>query len=260
MAREAKLRCPNCGTQVTVYEDEVGESGHCPGCGSDLEVFKQDFGAGKQPPSRAGASKSLAARVANLVGRAAEREPANPDQAADDNASADGDDSPDEEQDADILAELLQDDAEGMAAAEEALQEAEAAPTEAGAGLFPQETEYRLWQGLAEEAGDRAMAARLALWLRAEQAGCSMTLDLPDGVRVPIPQIVLAEAAAAQAGRQDEPAWRDGWTRRLLKMAAEWPDEDTIEGVVTVLNHTDDVVDGLKSAGVWPWAADGDAS
>ena len=90
-----------------------------------------------------------------------------------------------------------------------------AAPAVAGAGLFPQEAEYRLWQGLAEEAGDRAMAARLALWLRAEQAGCSMTLDLPDGVRVPIPQIVLAEAAAAQAGQQDEPAWRDRPFQRI---------------------------------------------
>jgi hypothetical protein len=39
----------------------------------------------------------------------------------------------------------------------------------------------------------------------------------------------------------------------LLKMSGEWPDEDTIEGVVTVLNHTDGVVDALKDAGVWPW-------
>ena len=259
MAKEAKLKCPNCGTVVTVYEDEVGEAGTCPGCGGDLEVFRRDFGEG-DGGARKGRKNSLAARVAKLVSRpsesretdAGEAEDAGPaEQDEQDEARADDEEA--------VLAGLLDEDAEGLAAAEEALlssgseKAAERQETPAAEPLGA-DIEYRLWQGVAEQGGDRAMAARLDLWLRAEQAGCAMTLTLPAGVDVPVPQMVLAEAAAAQSAGATEHAWRDGWTRRLLQMAAQWPDEQTTEGVVAVLNHTDAVVGRLKEAHVWPWA------
>ena len=249
MAREAKLRCSKCGTKVTVFEDEIGECGHCPGCGGKMEVVREDFGGGRRDGARPSGKKNLAARVAHLVGHGAEKpQPAGKGKGADVAAAAD---EPEDE----MLADPIEEDAEGEAAAAQALEDAGPQPVPtAAADPALQELEYRLWQGMAEEAGDRAMAARLALWLRAEQAGCSMTLDLPGGVRVPIPQIVLSEAAAAQATGQQEAAWRDGWTRRLLKMAAEWPEEGTIEGVVLVLNLTDGVVAELKASDVWPWS------
>ena len=43
-------------------------------------------------------------------------------------------------------------------------------------------------------------------------------------------------------------------------MAAQWPDEQTTEGVVAVLNHTDGVAADLKEAGVWPWALQEESS
>ena len=119
------------------------------------------------------------------------------------------------------------------------------------------EASYLVWQRLAELSGDEAMVARLRILHRAQQAGCKMTVTLPDGREMRIPEIIAAEAAAAAIDVGSEAEWRGLWTRRLVNVAVKWHDEATTEGVVAVLNHTDAVVDELKGAGVWPWGEDG---
>jgi general secretion pathway protein A len=42
-ARSAKLTCGRCGTQVSVFSDEVGETGSCPGCGAAVHVSLDVF-------------------------------------------------------------------------------------------------------------------------------------------------------------------------------------------------------------------------
>ncbi len=132
--------------------------------------------------------------------------------------------------------------------------EAEEAPAAPPRGEpAPAEMDYRLWQGLAEQAGDWAMAVRLDSWRRAGEAGCRMALSMPDSVASAVPRMVLGEAAVAAFQSQSEAEWREAWTRRLLKVAAKWPDEQTVEGVVEVLLATDPVIGELREAGVWPW-------
>jgi hypothetical protein len=220
--REAKIVCPNCGMSFSVYEDEVGEAGGCPGCGAAIEVGPEAFGE---------------AEAAEL---------------------------PDDEG----LLELLTDDAEALAVADLTDEEAEEAGAEEepeeeavpahssdGAAVEPPigELDYRLWQGLAEHSGDWAMAVRLDAWRRAQSADCDMFTELEDGSKMPIPQMLLAEAAVARFQSQSEAEWHDQWTRRLLQVAAKWPDEPTTETVVELLNHTGRVIGELKSSGVWPW-------
>lgn len=97
------------------------------------------------------------------------------------------------------------------------------------------------------------MVARMHIIHRAQQAGCRLTTSLPDGTEVRIPEMIAAEAAVGALEVEDEQEWRNEWTRRLVNVAAKWQDEATTEGVVAVLNCTDDVVAELKEAGVWPW-------
>ena len=122
------------------------------------------------------------------------------------------------------------------------------------------EASYLVWRRLAELSGDQAMVARLHILHQAQQAGCKMTVLLPDGREMRIPEIIAAEAAAAALEVGSEQEWRAQWTRRLVNVAVKWHDEATTEGVVAVLNHTDSVVDQLKGAGIWPWGEgeDGD--
>ncbi|NLW51082.1 MAG: hypothetical protein GXY85_09625 [Candidatus Brocadiaceae bacterium] len=118
------------------------------------------------------------------------------------------------------------------------------------------EASYLVWRRLAELAGDEAMVARLHILHQAQQAGCKMTVVLPDGREMRIPEIIAAEAAAAALTVGSEDEWRAEWTRRLVNVAVKWHDEPTTEGIVAVLNHTDSVVEELKEAGVWPWNDD----
>ena len=225
--REAKLVCPSCGTSFSVYEDEIGESGGCPSCGAAIEVGGDLFG--------------------------------------EDEAIADDEG----------LLELLAEDAEGLAVpdvtSEDEEEAAEPEPTgqkaqpaglrpgpalrKAGGAVEPPvgELDYRLWQGLAEQSGDWAMVVRLDAWRRAQQAGCEMFTELPDGSTMPIPQMILAEAGVACFQSQSEQEWREEWTRRLLQVAAKGSDEATTEAVVALLTHTGSVIAGLKSKGAWPW-------
>lgn len=115
------------------------------------------------------------------------------------------------------------------------------------------EATYLVWRRLAELAGDSAMVARLHILHQAQQAGCSLTVVLPDGRETRVPEIIAAEAAAAALEIDTEEEWRGEWTRRLVNVAVKWNDAETTEGVVAVLNHTDAVVSQLKEAGVWPW-------
>ena len=121
------------------------------------------------------------------------------------------------------------------------------------------EASYLVWRRLAELSGDQAMVARLHILHQAQQAGCNMTVTLPDGREMRIPEIIAAEAAAAALNIGSEQEWRAQWTRRLVNVAVKWHDEATTEGVVAVLNHTDPVVDELKEAGIWPWGDQEDA-
>lgn len=123
-------------------------------------------------------------------------------------------------------------------------------------GTDQEETGYLVWRRFAELAGDRAMVARMHILHRARQAGCSMTLTLADGTEARIPEMVAAEAAVGALEIGSEGEWRQDWTRRLVNVAVKWQDEVTTQGVVTVLNHTDAVIQDLKGAGVWPWEND----
>ena len=121
------------------------------------------------------------------------------------------------------------------------------------------EASYLVWRRLAELSGDQAMVARLHILHQAQQAGCKMTVALPDGREMRIPEIIAAEAAAAALTVGSEEEWRADWTRKLVNVAVKWHDEGTTEGIVAVLNHTDSVVDELKGAGIWPWSEEGGA-
>jgi hypothetical protein len=117
-----------------------------------------------------------------------------------------------------------------------------------------QDAGYLVWRRFAELSGDRAMVARMHVIHRAQQAGCELTTTLPDGTELRIPEMIAAEAAVGALEIEDEEEWRKEWTRRLVKVAAKWQDEATTDGVVAVLNCTDDVIADLKEAGVWPWS------
>ena len=57
------------------------------------------------------------------------------------------------------------------------------------------EASYLVRRRLAELSGDQAMVARLHILHQAQQAGCKMTVALPDGREMRIPEIIAAEAA-----------------------------------------------------------------
>ena len=80
-----------------------------------------------------------------------------------------------------------------------------------------------------------------------------MTFALPRGTELPVAQMVLCEAAVGVSRGQSEDEWRRDWSRLLVKVAAQGPDEATFEAVVTMLAHVDSVIAHLKAAGVWPW-------
>ncbi len=114
--------------------------------------------------------------------------------------------------------------------------------------------DYAIWQGVVSGNGDTAMVARLDALHKAEQA--QQARRLPDGPLATALQMVLCEAAVAAAQTQSEADWRKDWTRRLVGIAARWPDETTVDGVVTVLGQADAIIRELKAAGVWPWQAE----
>ncbi|MHC4591489.1 MAG: hypothetical protein ACYS8L_02205 [Planctomycetota bacterium] len=119
-----------------------------------------------------------------------------------------------------------------------------------------QEAGYLVWRRFAELSGDSAMVARLHIIHRARQAGCDLTVKLPDGGETRIPEMIAAEAAVAALEVGDEAEWREEWTRRLVEVAVKWQDEATTQDVAAVLNHTDTVIKNLRAAGVWPWGND----
>ncbi len=119
-----------------------------------------------------------------------------------------------------------------------------------------QEVGHLVWRRFAELAGDRAMVARMHILHRAREAGLELTLTLPDGSLTRIPEMVAAEAAVGALDVSDEGDWRREWTKRLVDVAVKWQDEATSEGVVAVLNNTDQVIRELQTAGVWPWGSE----
>ncbi len=119
-----------------------------------------------------------------------------------------------------------------------------------------QEVGHLVWRRFAELAGDRAMVARMHILHRAREAGLELTLTLPDGSLTRIPEMVAAEAAVGALDVSNEDDWRREWTKRLVDVAVKWQDEATSEGVVAVLNNTDQVIRELQTAGVWPWGSE----
>jgi hypothetical protein len=103
------------------------------------------------------------------------------------------------------------------------------------------------------------MVARLDALHRAEQAQRSGRLKPAGGALPFVLQMVLCEAAVAAFQAQGEADWRKEWTRGLVRIAARWPDDGTVEGVVAVLAQADGVIADLKAAGIWPWQTDTDA-
>jgi hypothetical protein len=116
--------------------------------------------------------------------------------------------------------------------------------------------DFKLWETLAQDAGDPAMVARLAIWQKAEESGCEMMFTLPDGSKAPIPQMVLSEAAAAAGEGKSEYDWREEFTRSLLEVARKWQDEPTMDGVVGIITYMDGVIADLRQGGMWPWPAE----
>ena len=119
-----------------------------------------------------------------------------------------------------------------------------------------QEVGHLVWRRFAELAGDRAMVARMHILHRARESGLDLTLTLPDGSVTRIPEMVAAEAAVGALDVSDEEEWKREWTRRLVAVAVKWQDDTTSDGVVAVINSTDQVIRELKAAGVWPWGSE----
>jgi hypothetical protein len=276
-ADEAELACPQCGATLVVHREDVGESGQCPDCGAIVEVPADTFGE-----DDGNEVEGLAQRVARLVGDSSSadsdaaiggpREEPGVDALLD--AFGEGEPEPagkQEQADDALLADLLAaespargDEAatEPAGAKEESAVEPMSAPEPEPAPSRPAQVrgqmrpiDYLIWQGVVGLGGDWAMAARLDALRRAEEAGCETTFSLPNGTTLPIPEMVITEAAVAAFQTITEAEWRSAWTGRLLKIAAKWDDDATREAVVAILAHADSVIAGLKAAGVWPWDA-----
>jgi hypothetical protein len=261
--QETKLNCPNCGKKVTISAD--GEE--CPKCGQPIDAPPGTFGDFDDDEAD---QQDVAARLARLVGghdiladdlpeeqRAgpAEAEPALDELLAEEDAEPVTAEPAPEPEDV-----ALEEPEEVPSTVSEDTRSEAPASTAAGtwpgdwpAEVIPRDFDYLLWQTVAADAGDAAMVARLDTWRKAAQSGCDMWLTLPDGSRVPIPQMVLSEAGAAAGQGTSEEAWKEGWTRQLLEVAGKWPDEATKDGVVTTIMHTDAVIAKFREAGVWPW-------
>ena len=247
-ARPIRLLCPGCGATISVYEDEIGRSGKCPGCGAMIAV-PADALAGAPSEARAGAPvrAALVRPAAPPRPGARQEQPRAPAQARRDEPPA-------------AVAPLgpseqAQDPAPMPAPRprqpEVALQSNGRAVTASAPW------QYDVWQGLAAEAGDTAMAARLEALRKAGEARCSMTFALPSGAELPVAQMVLCEAAVGASKGQSEDEWRRDWSRLLVKVAAQGQDEVTFEAVVAVLARVDSVVTRLRAAGAWPWTDGG---
>jgi len=219
--RPIKLACPRCGRIVTVYEDEVGQAGKCAGCGAMIAVPAHAFSVSSRGPSEGGQDNILRAALVE---------------------TARGDTHI-------VLAPAAQEQAANSPPVADSAQ----APVPPAA--FPGRVDYSIWQGLAAGAGDWAMVARLDALRKAEQAQRSGLLKPADGALPLVLQMVLCEAAAAAFQAQGEADWRKDWTRGLVRIAARWPDDATVEGVVAVLGDADAIIAELKAAGIWPWQA-----
>ena len=216
--RPIRLACPQCGRIVTVYEDEVGQAGKCAGCGAEITVRADAFSETVIDPDMTVADTAAGVGSPDVMAESASP-PAAPAQPKAARRSS-----------ADDTAELP---------VPQAL---------AGGGV-----DYAIWQGVVSGAGDWAMAARLQALHKAEQAHQAGKLGLAgEGIATAL-QMVLCEAAVAAFQTQSEADWRKDWTRRLVRIAARWPDEASVDGVVAVLGQADTVIAELKAAGVWPW-------
>jgi hypothetical protein len=192
----------------------------------------------------------LADRVAKLAGQSPAYSAA---QTGDDEEASAADNE------SQLLEELIEaEEGEALPADAPTAETPAAVPTPGASGegqqaLFVLErgVDWAVWQGVVAGAGDWAMAARLEALSRAAAAGCD--LEEPKVAGLPIAQMVLAEAAVAAFQGVSEEEWRDGWTRRLLKLAARWNDESSRDGVVEVLVRAGHVISALRAAGVWPW-------
>ena len=122
-----------------------------------------------------------------------------------------------------------------------------------------QESDYSVWRRYLELKGDHAMVARLDAIHALQRSGTDPSVRLPDGSTSRVPVIVAAEAAVAAHEGVSEAEWREQWTRRLVGLAVKWQDDLTTQGVVNVLNSTDQVIRTLEGAGVWPWEQEGHA-
>lgn len=210
----AAVACPKCGAELGAVAEEIGESRLCPACGAPIEAVP-DAAVPPVTETPEAPEPEEAAEAEPAVAMPEEPSPARPPDAA--------------------VAEVQEPGAEPSARRR-------------------RHADFLVWQGVVQLAGDWAMAARLQALRYAEQAGCKMTVSMPDGSELNIPEMVMTEAAVAAFESQTEAEWREQWTRRLLSIAATWPDKKTTQTVVAVLTHTSDVIAELKAAGVWPWS------
>ena len=217
--RPIRLACPKCGRIVTVYEDEVGQAGKCAGCGADITVPANAFAETSADPDMTVADTAAGVASPDAVAKNAGPPAAAPAQPKAPRRSS-----------ADDTAELPVPEAF------------------AGGGV-----DCAIWQRVVSGAGDWAMAARLDALHKAEQAHQAGKLGLAGGRLPTAVQMVLCEAAVAAFQTQSEADWRKDWTRRLVRIAARWPDEASVDGVVAVLGQADTIIAELKAAGVWPW-------
>ena len=63
-ALKARIKCPSCGTHLTVYEDDAGATGLCPRCSASLRVPADLFGAVRGHGQQGRAAGAVAAQSA----------------------------------------------------------------------------------------------------------------------------------------------------------------------------------------------------
>ncbi len=236
MTRIVVVTCPECSGNVSVYEDEIGESGNCPNCGAVVEVHEDAVAAAGGGNGAKGLEEALGLADDVTV-----------ELAADDGLSDhDGID----DLDSDLLFDDESEDEEGSELVEAPPSELVEAPVEHEPVSGP--ADYAVWQGVVQGAGDWAMAARLHALREAQAGGCLESADPTDPGDV-LARMVVAEAAVAAFQSEGEREWRREWTGRLLQVARKWSDDATRDGVVAALARTDAVIRELRAAGLWPW-------
>ena len=253
MTRIVVMSCPECSGNVSVYEDEIGESGNCPNCGAVVEVHEDAVAAAGGGNGAGDLEEALGLDDDVAVEMAA-------DDGLFDHHGIDDLDSDllfdDEDLPVDHAeegpgapAEVVMEEADDESEDEEGSELVEA-PVEHEPVSGP--ADYAVWQGVVQGAGDWAMAARLHALREAQGRGCLQSADPTDPGDV-LARMVVAEAAVAAFQSEGEREWRREWTARLLQIARKWSDDATRDGVVAALARTDAVIQELKAAGLWPW-------